>query len=76
MQSNSVTLLRANIADIYLRNYADTIHRQHHHIGRYISACRYIGRVLVETAKTFGCEFFYCGISAMGSQHWREKLRC
>ena len=44
MQSNSVTLLWANIADIYRRNFADTIHRQHRNIGRYISVCRYIGR--------------------------------
>jgi len=25
---------------------ADTIHRQHRHIGRYILVCRYIGRAL------------------------------
>jgi len=36
MQSNSVTLLWANIAD--------RIHRQHRHIGQYISVSRYIGR--------------------------------
>ena len=44
MQSNSATLLWENIADIYRRNFADTIHLQHRHIGRYISVCRYIGR--------------------------------
>ena len=47
MQSNSATLLWANIADIYRRNFADTIHRQHRHISRYISVCRYIGQALI-----------------------------
>ena len=37
------------IADIYRRHFADTIHRQHRRMGRYISACRDIGRALTAT---------------------------
>ena len=36
MQSNSVTILWANITDIYRQNFANTIHWQHRHIGWYI----------------------------------------
>jgi len=59
MQSNSATLLWANIADIYRRNFADTIHGQHCHIGWYISVCQYIGRALMETRAEFHFSWVY-----------------
>jgi len=37
----------SKFADKYRRNFADTIHRQHCYIGRYILVCRYIGRALL-----------------------------
>jgi len=46
MQSNSATLLLANIANMYQWNFADMIHQQHCHISWYISACRCIGWAL------------------------------
>jgi len=87
IQSNSATLLWANVADIYRRNFADTIHRQHRHISWHISVCRYIGWALLTTLllavsregswNKAGINFKHCtfpGLSGFKPHRWVNSL--